>query len=156
MRWPAACGAIPHGYMTGAPRPSGGLPCRQSSTASDATWPTPTPVVLPRVREALKAEGFGVITEIDVQKTMKEKLGVDGRPHVILGACNPRLAHEALGVEADLGLLLPCNVVVYEIDAGTRVAVINAGAMLGMVGNERLAPIAEQVQERLDRVLASL
>ena len=112
--------------------------------------------VLPRVLEALKAEGFGVITEIDVQKTMKEKLGVDGRPHVILGACNPKLAHEALGVEDDLGLLLPCNVVVYEKGEGSRVAVINAGAMMGMVGNERLAPIADQVQARLDRVLASL
>ncbi len=112
--------------------------------------------VLPRVLEALKAEGFGVITEVDVKKTMKEKLGVDGRPHVILGACNPKLAHAALEVEADLGLLLPCNVVVYETDAGTRVAVVNAGAMLGMVGNERLSPIADQVQEGLDRVLASL
>ncbi len=112
--------------------------------------------VLDRVREALKAEGFGVITEIDVQKTMKEKLGVDGRPHVILGACNPKYAHEALSVEDDLGLLLPCNVVVYEKGAGSRVAVINAGAMMGMVGNERLAPIADAVQSRLDRVLASL
>jgi len=112
--------------------------------------------VLDRVREALKAEGFGVITEIDVQKTMKEKLGLDGRPHVILGACNPKYAHEALDVEDDLGLLLPCNVVVYEKGAGSRVAVINAGAMMGMVGNERLAPIADAVQTRLDRVLASL
>ncbi len=112
--------------------------------------------VLDRVREALKAEGFGVITEIDVQKTMKEKLGVDGRPHVILGACNPKYAHEALGVEDDLGLLLPCNVVVYEKGKGSRVAVINAGAMMGMVGNDRLAPIADEIQARLDRVLASL
>jgi len=112
--------------------------------------------VLDRVREALKAEGFGVITEIDVQKTMKEKLGIDGRPHVILGACNPKYAHEALGVEDDLGLLLPCNVVVYEKGEGSRVAVINAGAMMGMVGNDRLAPIADEVQARLDRVLASL
>ena len=112
--------------------------------------------VLGRVREALKAEGFGVITEIDVQKTMKEKLGVDGRPHVILGACNPKYAHEALGVEDDLGLLLPCNVVVYEKGKGSRVAVINAGAMMGMVGNDRLAPIADEIQERLDRVLTSL
>ena len=112
--------------------------------------------VLPRVLEALKAEGFGVITEIDVQKTMKDKLGVDGRPHVILGACNPKLAHAALAVEADLGLLLPCNVVVYETDAGTRVAAVNAGAMLGMVGNPELAPIADQVQARLTRVLESL
>jgi uncharacterized protein (DUF302 family) len=112
--------------------------------------------VLPRVVAALKAEGFGVITEIDVQKTMKEKLGVDGRPNVIIGACNPKLAHAALGVEADLGLLLPCNVVVYETDTGTRVAVVNAGAMLGMVGNEALAPIAAQVQQGLDRVLAAV
>jgi uncharacterized protein (DUF302 family) len=112
--------------------------------------------ILDRVREALKAEGFGVITEIDVQKTMKEKLGVDGRPHVILGACNPKYAHEALDVEDDLGLLLPCNVVVYETGAGSRVAVINAGAIMGMVGTERLAPIADAVQTRLDRVLASL
>jgi len=112
--------------------------------------------VLGRVREALKAEGFGVITEIDVQKTMKEKLGVDGRPHVILGACNPKYAHEALGVEDDLGLLLPCNVVVYEKGKGSRVAVINAGAMMGIVGNDRLAPIADEIQARLDRVLASL
>lgn len=116
----------------------------------------PYEAVVPRVREALKAEGFGVITEIDVQKTMKEKLGVDGPRHVILGACNPRLAHAALGVEADLGLLLPCNVVVYETGGGTRVAVINAGAMLTMVGNDDLAPIAEEVQTRLGRALESV
>ena len=112
--------------------------------------------VLPRVRAALKTEGFGVITEIDVRQTMKEKLGVDGRPHVIIGACNPKLAHAALGAEPDLGLLLPCNVVVYETDGATRVAVVNAGAMLGMVGNEELSPVAAQVQEGLDRVLASV
>jgi uncharacterized protein (DUF302 family) len=112
--------------------------------------------VVPRVVGALKAEGFGVITEIDVKKALKEKLGVDGPAHVILGACNPRLAHEALGLEPDLGLLLPCNVVVYESDAGTRVAVINAGAMLGMVGNDGLADVAGEVQQRLDRVLAAL
>ena len=109
-----------------------------------------------RVVEALKAEGFGVITEIDVKATMKEKLGVDVPPHTILGACNPKLAHAALEVEPDLGVLLPCNVVVYATDKGTRVTAINAGAMMGMVGNERLAPIAEEVQERLDRVLESL
>ncbi len=112
--------------------------------------------VVPRVLAALKDEGFGVITEIDVKKTMKEKLGVDGPQHVILGACNPPLAHEAIGLEPDIGLLLPCNVVVYEGDAGTRVAVINAGAMLGMVGNDRLGKVADEVQKRLDRVLAAL
>jgi uncharacterized protein (DUF302 family) len=109
-----------------------------------------------RVVEALKAEGFGVITEIDVKATMKEKLGVDVPPHTILGACNPKLAHAALEVEPDLGVLLPCNVVVYATDKGTRVTAINAGAMLGMVGNDRLTPIAEQVQAGLDRVLQSL
>jgi uncharacterized protein (DUF302 family) len=116
----------------------------------------PYDTVLPRVREALKAEGFGVIAEIDLQQTMKDKLGVDGPQHVILGACNPKLAHAALGVEPDLGLLLPCNVVVYAKDGGARVAIVNAGAMLGMVGNEALAPIAAQVQEKLGRVLAAV
>ena len=112
--------------------------------------------ILPRVVEALKAEGFGVITEIDVKKTMKEKLDVDVRPHVILGACNPKLAHAAISVEPDLGVLLPCNVVVYETDGGTRVTAVNAGAMLGMVGNDKLSPIADEVQERLTRVLESI
>ncbi len=112
--------------------------------------------VLPRVVEALKAEGFGIITEIDVKKTMKEKLGVDVDQHTILGACNPKLAHAALQVEPDLGVLLPCNVVVYATATGTRVTAVNAGAMLGMVGNERLAPIADEVQSGLDRVMQSL
>src|SRR5512134_3421541 len=111
---------------------------------------------LPHVVEALKAEGFGVITEIDVRKTMKDKLDVDVPPHTILGACNPKLAHAALELEPDLGVLLPCNVVVYATDKGTRVTAVNAGAMLGMVGNKDLEPIAIQVQERLDRVLGSL
>ncbi len=112
--------------------------------------------VLPRVREALAAEGFGVMAEIDVQKTMKEKLGVDGSPYVILGACNPKLAHAALAAEPDLGVLLPCNVVVYETAGGTRVATVNAQAMLDMVGNEQLTPVADEVQKRLQRVLESL
>ena len=116
----------------------------------------PYETALARVVEALKAEGFGIITEIDVKKTMKEKLDVDVPQHVILGACNPKLAHQALEVEPDLGVLLPCNVVVYATDQGTRVTAVNAGAMLGMVGNEGLAPIAAQVQEKLDRVLESL
>lgn len=109
-----------------------------------------------RVRETLTSEGFGVIAEIDVRKTMKEKLGVDGRPYVILGACRPQAAHAALGVEPDVGLLLPCNVVVYETDAGTRVAAVNAGAVLGMVGNEKLGPIADDIQARLGRVIEKL
>lgn len=112
--------------------------------------------VVSRVREALKTEGFGVITEIDVQKTMKDKLGVDGPQHVILGACNPPLAHKAISLEPDIGLLLPCNVVVYDTEGGTRVAAVNAGEMLTMVGNAQLGEVAAEVQERLDRVLASL
>ena len=100
----------------------------------------PYETALPRVVEALKAEGFGVITEIDVKKTMKEKLDVDVPRQVILGACNPRLAHAALEVEPDIGVLLPCNVVVSAADQGTRVTAVNAGAMLGMVGNEGLGP----------------
>ncbi len=112
--------------------------------------------VLPRVREALKAEGFGVVAEIDVQRTMKEKLGIEGPPHIILGACKPRLARAAIMAEPDLGLLLPCNVVVYETTAGTRVAVINAGALLGMVGNPELEPIAAQVHEGLTKALAGV
>jgi uncharacterized protein (DUF302 family) len=111
---------------------------------------------LPRVVDALKAEGFGVITEIDVRKTMKEKLDVDVPAHTILGACNPKLAHAAMEVEPDVGVLLPCNVVVYATDKGTRITAVNAGAMLGMIDNERLAPIAKEVQARLDRVLQSL
>ena len=111
---------------------------------------------LPRVVEALKAEGFGVLTEIDVKKTMKEKLDVDVPSHTILGACNPTLAYAAIQVEPDVGILLPCSVVVYATDRGTRVTAVNAGAMLAMADNEQLAPITEEVQARLDRVLQSL
>ena len=113
-------------------------------------------VVLPRVREALKAEGFGVLAEIDVQAAMKEKLGVEHDKYVILGACNPPLAHKALSAEPDLGVLLPCNVVVYEHDATTRIVAVNAGAMLGVVGNPALDEIADEVQARLTRVLESV
>lgn len=116
----------------------------------------PYEAALPRVVEALKAEGFGVISEVDVKQTMREKLGVDVPAHTILGACNPQFTHAALAVEPDLGVLLPCNVVVYATDTGTRVTAVNAGMMLGMVDNVGLRPIAAQVQERLDRVIASL
>ena len=106
-----------------------------------------------RVRDELKAEGFGVLCEIDVQATLKEKLDVDGEPYVILGACNPPLAHQALAAEPDLGTLLPCNVVVYRRDATTHIAAIDAERMLSIVGNDDLGPVAAQVRDRLGRVI---
>jgi uncharacterized protein (DUF302 family) len=115
--------------------------------------PEPYDEVLPRVKDALKAEGFGVLTEIDVRATLKAKLGVDRGSYAILGACSPSHAHKALQAEPELGLLLPCNVVVYETQGGTRVSAIDAGAMLGMVGNPALDEIAADVQARLTRVI---
>jgi uncharacterized protein (DUF302 family) len=115
--------------------------------------PEPFESVLPRVREALKGEGFGVMAEIDVQATLAERLGVERGKYVILGACNPPLAHEAMTAEPDLGVLLPCNLVVYENGETTRVAAVNAGAMLGVVGNPALDAIAADVGARLARVL---
>jgi uncharacterized protein (DUF302 family) len=107
-----------------------------------------------RVREELKSEGFGILCEIDAQATLKEKLGVDGQPYTILGACNPPLAHEALEAEPELGVLLPCNVVVYRRDGATHIAAIDAERMLSIVGNEQLAPIAADVKRRLGEVVA--
>lgn len=112
--------------------------------------------VLARTRSALKAEGFGVITEIDVRATMKEKLGVDESPYTILGACNPALAHRALGAERELGLLLPCNVIVYETEGGTRVSAMDPDIMLQLVDNPVLAEVAGEVRARLERVLENV
>jgi uncharacterized protein (DUF302 family) len=106
-----------------------------------------------RVRQELKTEGFGVLCDIDVQATLKDKLGVDGDPYVILGACNPPLAHQALAAEPELGVLLPCNVVVYRRDDTTHIAAIDAERMLSIVGNSELAPIAAQVRDKLARVI---
>ncbi len=111
-----------------------------------------------RVREALAAEGFGVLTEIDVKSTFKEKLDVDFRPYIILGACNPPLAHQALSAEVDIGLLLPCNVIVYQADDPDEsvVAAIDPVVQLGVTGNEEVAPLAEEVKSRLVRVLEAI
>jgi uncharacterized protein (DUF302 family) len=106
-----------------------------------------------RVRAELKAEGFGVLCEIDVQATLKQKLGIDRPPYVILGACNPPLAHQALSAEPELGALLPCNVVVYERDGITHVAAIDASRMLSIVDNDTLVPIAADVSRRLAAVV---
>jgi uncharacterized protein (DUF302 family) len=106
-----------------------------------------------RVRDELKAEGFGVLCEIDVQATLKDKLGIDGEPYLILGACNPPLAHQALAAEPELGVLLPCNVVVYERDAATHIAAIDPERMLSIVGNDELTPVAAQVRDKLGHVV---
>jgi len=109
-----------------------------------------------RVKEALKAEGFGVLTEIDVREILREKLGTEMEPYLILGACNPPLAHRALEQEPDIGLLLPCNVVVRSEGQRIRVDIADPESMLGMVGNEDLRSIAQEAKQRLQRVVASL
>jgi len=109
-----------------------------------------------RAKELLKGEGFGVLCEIDVTATMQEKLGETFRPYRILGACNPQLAHRTLVAEPQIGLLLPCNVVVQELDGETIVSAINAQAMIGFVGNANLVGVADEVTERLDRVLDAI
>jgi uncharacterized protein (DUF302 family) len=110
-----------------------------------------------RVTQALKNEGFGVLTTIDVQQTLKQKLDRDFRRYVILGACNPTLAHRALQAELEVGLLLPCNVVVYEREAGTSsVAAMAPLPAMGIVGNDELQAVAAEADARLRRALASV
>jgi uncharacterized protein (DUF302 family) len=106
-----------------------------------------------RVREELANEGFGVLCEIDVQATLKQKLGIDRDPYLILGACNPTLAHAALEAEPELGVLLPCNVVVYQQKGHTHIAAVDAEQMLSNVGNEQLTETASEVKRRLSDVV---
>ena len=108
-----------------------------------------------RVREALKAEGFGVLTEIDIREAFKEKLDVDFRPYRILGACNPPIAHQALTEEEDIGLIIPCNVVVYERSepGSSVVSILDPVQQLGVAGRDDLGPMADEVQARLKRVI---
>ncbi len=112
---------------------------------------------LARMTDALKAEGFGVLTEIDVKDTLKKKLNVDFRKYKILGACNPPLAYRALSTAPEVGLLLPCNVTVQQLEDGpVEVSIIDPLAMMGFVGKPELEPIAEEARARLERVAASL
>ena len=112
---------------------------------------------LEKVTSALKGEGFGILTRIDVKDTLKKKLDVDFRRYVILGACNPPLAHKALSAEPQIGLLLPCNVVVQEAsEGGVTISIADPRAMFSLVNNPGLAPVAEDTDQRLRRVIASL
>ncbi len=118
----------------------------------------PYEAAIERTTTALKAEGFGILTEIDVQATLKQKLNVDFRRYVILGACNPPLAHRALTAELEIGLMLPCNVIVYEDEPGRTsvVAIIDPQVMLGVGVNPALGPVGDDAAARLRRVLAAL
>ena len=109
-----------------------------------------------KVTEELKKEGFGILTTIDVRDTLKKKLDVDFNKYIILGACNPPFAHKALVAEEQIGLLLPCNVIVYEKDGRTIVAAFDPMAMATLVENEALRSVAEEVAARLQRVINSL
>ena len=107
--------------------------------------------------EALKAEGFGVLTEIDVRETLKNKIGVDFPPYKILGACNPTLAHRALTIAPEVGLLLPCNVTVRQLEDGaSEVSVVDPLVMLGVIANPALKQVAEEARARLERVAGTL
>jgi uncharacterized protein (DUF302 family) len=112
-----------------------------------------------RATEALAAEGFGVISRIDIDDKFKEKLGIDFRPYAILGACNPALAHQALSAEPAVGLLLPCNVCVEQTDAGSRVHIVDAESMMSSAGlgdNEAIGELGRDASERLERVAQAL
>jgi len=122
------------------------------------TLDLPYEAAVERTREALAKEGFGVLTEIDVRATLKKKLDVETRPYVILGACNPSFAHKALAAERDIGLLLPCNVIVYASDEPGKsvVAAMDPVEALSLTGNDEVRPIAEEVKARLTRALEAL
>jgi uncharacterized protein (DUF302 family) len=109
-----------------------------------------------KVTAELKKEGFGVLTSIDVKDTLKQKINVDFKNYTILGACNPPIAHKALQEEEEIGLLLPCNVIVYEKDGKTRVSIFDPMVMTWIMENDQMKPIATEVQEKLQRVLKAI
>jgi len=112
--------------------------------------------VIEKVSTELKKEGFGVLTSIDVKETLKQKINVDFKKYAILGACNPLIAHRALQEEEELGLLLPCNVVIYEKKDKTHVSIFDPMVMTWIMENDNIKPIATEVQERLQRVLKAI
>lgn len=110
-----------------------------------------------KTKEALKQEGFGVLTEIDVKDTLKKKINVDFRKYLILGACNPQFAYKALQSEDKIGVMLPCNVIIQELDTGSiEISAVDPISSMQAVENKDLAPIAEQVREKLRRIIESL
>jgi uncharacterized protein (DUF302 family) len=109
-----------------------------------------------KVTDELKKEGFGVLTTIDVKETLKKKLDVDFKKYVILGACNPPFAYKALTAEEEIGLLLPCNVIVYEKEDATAVSIFDPMVMMSVLGNDKMKPIAAEVKQRLERVIAAV
>jgi uncharacterized protein (DUF302 family) len=114
------------------------------------------PDAVAKVTDALKAEGFGILAEIDVAGTLKKKLDVDVRPYTILGACNPVLAHKAMEAEPHIGLLLPCNVLVQGAENGTTVSIMDPAAMMAVTNNPKLAEVGADAEARLKRVIAAL
>jgi uncharacterized protein (DUF302 family) len=112
--------------------------------------------VIEKVATELKKEGFGVLTSIDVKETLKQKINVDFKKYIILGACNPPIAHKALQEEEELGLLLPCNVVVYEKENKICVSIFDPMVMTKIIENDKMKPIATEIQEKLQRVLKAI
>ncbi len=128
---------------------------QESTIAFEATSPLPFAATVEKARQALAAEGFGVLTEIDVQVTLKAKLGVEREPYVILGACHPSSAHRALSAAPEVGVLLPCNVTVSVEGGKTVVRAMNPAGAMGVIGKPALAEVAQEVGAALRRVVAT-
>jgi uncharacterized protein (DUF302 family) len=132
------------------------MPTAGSTYTLSGTTSLPFTAAVARVRETLGEEGFGVLTEIDVQATLREKLGEEMPPYLILGACNPPYAHRALALEPELGTLLPCNVAVYERDGETHVSAADPVVMLSIVDNPELDEVASEIRGRVERAVAKV